>query len=142
MASHNTNKFKSNTIVMWRNLIGIYEPVFIESRDNSNEAPDVWSYSVTAWERCTLYVHEWQLRPMTFGEFASFTHPTSGTWMVGKTRGWMAWVIHFLALNGIVAGIVEAATGNLAALSVTGISLAVLVLFWIYTYRNFTGKTV
>ena len=143
MASHNTNKFKSNTIVMWI-MDGLCDdiPLYIESVDNSNEAPDVWRYSITSIGQGTRYEFEYDLRPMTFREFASFTHPKTGEWMVGKTRGWMAVVIHALSLLGIVAGIVEAARGNLAALSVTGISLAVVVLFWVYTYRNFKGTTV
>jgi hypothetical protein len=143
MASHNTSKFHSNTIVM-RKMGGLCPdfPVFIESRDNSNEAPDVWRYSVTDRNHGTRYIPEVLLRPMTFREFALFRHPLTGEWMVGKTRGWMAVVIHALSLLGIVAGIVEGARGNLPALSVTGISLGVLVLFWAFTYRNFKGTTV
>jgi hypothetical protein len=142
MASNNTNKYKPNTIVMWRNMIGGDEPVFIESVDNSNEAPDKWRYTFTVWKRVTLRCYEYDLRPMTFREFASFQHLLTGKWMVGKTRGWMAVVIHALSLLGIGAGLAQAAMGNLAALSVTGISLAVVVLFWVYTYRNFKGTTV
>jgi hypothetical protein len=141
MASHNTSKYHANTIVMWRKTMR-YIPVFVESKDNSNEAPDVWRYSVTDMNYGTRWVPEYLLHPMTFDEFASFTNPKTGAWMVGRTRGWMAVVIHALSLLGIVAGIVEAAMGNLAALSVTGISLAVLVLFWVFTYRNFKGTTL
>jgi len=139
MASHNTNKFKSNTIVMWRKTMR-YIPVFVESKDNSNEAPDVWRYSVTDMNYGTRWVPEYLLHPMTFEEFASFTHPKTGAWMVGKTRGWMALVIHLLSAFGLGTSLKDAiAYGNLASLWVTGISLAVVVLFWVFTYRNFKG---
>jgi hypothetical protein len=145
MASHNTNKYKSNTIVMWRGTMRDTmrdTPAFVESKDNSNEAPDEWWYTLTVNQSVTARFPEVLLRPMTFDEFASFTHPLTGEWMVGKTRGWMAVVIHALSLLGIVAGIVETARGNIAALSVTGISTAVVALFWVMTRRNFKGTTV
>jgi len=141
MASHNTSKYHANTIVIFTAMMQDY-PAFVEARDNSNEAPDTWAYTLTMPGWGPIFANEADLRPMTFEEFASFTHPKTGGWMVGKTRGWMAVVIHALSLLGIVAGIAQAAMGNIAALSVTGISLAVLVLFWVYTYRNFKGTTV
>lgn len=157
MASHNTHKFKSNTIVMWKtgvkntyNIItrkksikNTYTPAFIEAVNNSNEFPDTWQYSITIFDKKPFFTAEDNLRPITLREFACFRHPKTGNWMVGKTRGWMAYIIHLISLNAITLSLREAFEyGNLAALSVTAISLATIILFWIYTNRNLKGKTV
>lgn len=78
---------------------------------------------------------EKKLRPITFGEFAWFRHPRSLKWMSGKTRGWMAALIHlfsFVLCYGI-------ATTSLAWAPAP---LVIPALYWYMTWRNFKGLTV
>jgi len=106
MASHNTNRYDSNTIVMWKGSTKTV-PVFIESRDNSNEAPDKWRYSITFLEWGTFFAPEENLRPMTFREFCWYRHPKTGQRRVGNNPAWavlfahVVWLACWLAIGGI-----------------------------------------
>lgn len=91
---------------------------------------------VTLWYlEKTMQWPERLLRPITFGEFVWFIHPRSGKWMSGKTRGWMAVLIHLFTLV-LCAGV---ATTSLAWAPAP---LLIPALYWYMTWRNFTGRTV
>jgi hypothetical protein len=135
MPSHNTNLYKSNTIVMWNGMLLRSEPVFIESRDNSNERPDEWWYTVTFFEGPAIRVNEFSLRPMTFREFAWFQHPLSGKMMVGKNPAWSALVIHVMAVAFLVAS--PSSDPWWVPVAITS---AMVAGFWFFTHRQFKGK--
>lgn len=78
------------------------------------------------------------LRALTFAEFASFTHPESGVWMVGNTRGYMALIIHLFALALIAAAVHTWGDGPTWTAAVLGV--AIIAGFWIGTYLNYTGR--
>ena len=87
MASNNTNKFQSNTIVMCHRCGTAYIPAFIEDVDNSNEAPGVFRYRVTLFpDKPAQWVPEGDLRHMTVMEALWFRHPKAGHMMIGKNR--------------------------------------------------------
>ena len=91
---------------------------------------------VTLW--CLEKTMQWPerlLRPITFSEFVWFIHPRTGKWISGKTRGWMAVLIHLFALI-LCAGI---ATTSLAWAPAP---LVIPALYWYMTWRNFKGLTV
>lgn len=95
---------------------------------------------VTVWAASEFGSQQWHfveadLRPITFSEFVWFIHPRSGKWMSGKTRGWMAVLIHLFTLI-LCAGI---ATTSLAWAPAP---LVIPALYWYMTWRNFKGLTV
>lgn len=143
--SRKTYKYHVNTMVMHKSQFKKDEPAMISSHRNSNpKKPDDWTYDIlTASWGPVLDVPEQDLRPMTFREFVSFKNPATEEWMVGKTRGWMALIIHIISAYGIGTSLKDViAYGNLASLSVAGIAAGVLVGFWIFTFRNYKGTTV
>lgn len=83
-------------------------------------------------------VSEIDVRAQTWWEFASFMHPMSGLWMVGKTRGYMAAIIHLFA--GILIAVSLATWGDGPTWTATVIGVWLLVGFWIGTWLNYTGR--
>lgn len=81
-----------------------------------------------------MEVPERFLRPLTFGEFASFHHPDTGLWMSGKTRGYMAAIIHLFTVLLFGASIAQDATwwSAFALIPVAG--------YWLGTWMNYTGR--
>ncbi len=145
MASSHSNKFTPGTIQMLRGGMGYFEPrpdipAYVESVDNSNEAPDTWRYSITIKRgEPAFYVDEARLRTMTKKEYAWFKHPKDGKWMCGRTEGWMAIIIHIAFVTG--STVCLSTVGKDAAW--TGMIPLVLMVvgFWRYTMRNYSGKT-
>lgn len=138
MASHNTNLYKSNTIVMWKGSTGHVRPAFVEARDNSNEAPDTWRYSITLLDWGFFdYVPEEQLRPMTFREFCWFRHPKTGKMKVGRNHAWEAIFIHVFALAVLIAS-----PWSQPWWVPVLITLGMVAGFWIFTYKQFNGTQV
>lgn len=94
-----------------------------------NEVVTVWYLGET------MQWPERLLRPITFGEFLWFRHPRSLKWMSGKTRGWMAVLIHLFSFV-LCAGV---ATTSLAWAPAP---LVIPAVYWYMTWRNFKGLTV
>jgi hypothetical protein len=136
MASHNTNRYDSNSIVMWKGSTSTV-PVFIESRDNSNEAPDKWRYSITFLEWGTFFAPEDNLRPMTFREFRCFRHPKTGQLRVGNNPAWAVlfahavWLACVLAIRGIDEPFWKAFFIGTLLIAFGG--------FWFFTWMQFKG---
>lgn len=75
---------------------------------------------------------EEHLRTMTFSEFCWFYHPTAHHWMSGKTRGWMAVLIHVFTLILCL--------GIASTLGWWGVApLVIPALYWWGAYMNFKG---
>lgn len=85
-----------------------------------------------------IKVPERFLRKMKWAEFCLFIHPLTGHMMCGKTRGYMAVIIHLFGLILIGVGIATWADGSTWTAIVIGV--AILVLFWVGTWKNHTGK--
>ncbi len=83
-------------------------------------------------------VNERLVRGLRYREFIWFRHPITGNWMCGKTRGYMAVIIHMFALVLIVLGI--ATWGDGPTWTAIVIGAAILLGFWIGTRNNYTGK--
>lgn len=123
-------KFQRGTFV---NFVGRYDTLPMEvlgTKDNGGDR------IVSCYIRGT----EWQflesdLRTLVFREFAWFMHPRTGKWMSGKTRGWMAVLIHLFTLI-LCAGI--ATTHGWWGLC----PIVIPAAYWYYTWRNFKGLTV
>ncbi len=86
----------------------------------------------------TIPVQDYFVRGLTYREFIWFRNPITGNWMCGKTRGYMAVIIHLFALLLIVLGIATWGQGPTWTAIVIG--AAILLGFWIGTRNNYTGK--
>ncbi len=135
--SRNDHKYHAGEIVMWPSLTYGIRPVLINKA--SWDAHIGQHFYVCTMDGHAEYspFYEHKLRPMTFREFASFTHPVTGRWMVGKTRGYMAAIIHALGLLFIALGVVDAVQGYFDALIGSGIGAFMLGGFWLGTYANY-----
>lgn len=80
------------------------------------------------------------LRRPTFWEFLWFRNPNTGGWMFGKTRGWMAILIHVFGSIVIYCSttVVQAWWNVLVAF----IGIAPIAAVWIGVKRNLTKKWV
>lgn len=83
-----------------------------------------------------IAMNEASLRTLTFREFASFIHPITGGWMVGKTRGYMAALIHLFSFFLLGASVSQDG-GWWSAFA-----LIPVVGFWIGTYKNWNKSWV
>jgi len=81
-----------------------------------------------------IKVPERFLRKMKWSEFCLFKHPVTGNLMSGKTRGYMALVIHLFTALLFSASIVQDASWWSA------FALIPVVGYWIGTRMNFIGK--
>ncbi len=79
-------------------------------------------------------IPERYLRALTFGEFAWFRHPVTGHMMSGKTRGYMAVVIHLFTLLLFFGSIAQDASWWSA------FALIPVVGYWFGTRMNYLGK--
>lgn len=79
-------------------------------------------------------VSEVFVRALTFREFAWFRHPLTGHLMSGKTRGYMAAIIHLFTALLFGASIAQEATwwSAFALIPVAG--------YWLGTWMNYTGR--
>lgn len=82
---------------------------------------------------------ESSLRELTFLEFACHKDTRGRGFMVGKTRGWMALLIHVFTLILIGASFTIQGPWLLAPLLIGG---GVLAIFWVSTRMNFTKRLV
>jgi len=82
---------------------------------------------------------ESSLRELTFLEFACHKDTGGHGFMVGKTRGWMALLIHVFTLILIGASFTIQGPWLLAPLL---IGSGVLAIFWVSTRMNFTKRLV
>jgi len=94
-----------------------------------------WSHIT---DNAVHWIDEADLRAQTFTEFASFIHPQTHGWMVGKTRGYMAAIIHLLALALI--GVSLATWGDGPTWTAAVLGVAIIAGFWWGTWNNFTGR--
>lgn len=90
----------------------------------------------TFWE----HVYGEVLRRPTFREFIWFRNPNTGAWMFGKTRGWMAILIHLFALIIFSCGFTIEEFGWQLFTHVFG--LAIIGLMWLGTWMNYTKRWV
>lgn len=102
-------------------------PMLVEF--TKNEMVTVWYLGKT------MQWPERLLRPITFSEFLWFRHPRSRKWMSGKTRGWMAVLIHLFTFL-LCAGI------GTTSLAWAPAPMVIPALYWWMTWRNFKGLTV
>ncbi len=89
---------------------------------------------VICWPSPTPYpVHQAAIHRLTFVRFALFRHPSSGVWMSGKTRGWVALLIHLFSAM-LCGGSVAQSGGWWSAFA-----LIPIVVYWIGSYKNWNG---
>lgn len=90
----------------------------------------------------TVLSHEWGevLRRPTFREFIWFRNPNTGGWMFGKTRGWMAGIIHLFSLIIFSCGFTIEEFGW--QLFTHAFGLSIIALMWYGTWANYTKKWV
>ena len=80
------------------------------------------------------------LRSPTFREFIWFRNPNTGGWMFGKTRGWMAILIHVFALIIFSCGFTIEEFGW--QLFTHAFGLAIIGLMWLGSWMNYTKRWV
>ena len=135
------NNYSPNDVVMW-NLDLNGRPWSVEYQHTDNAHP--YGLTVIVQGSRTVKAMSEELRPPTFGEFAWFKHPRTGGWMSGKTRGYMAVIIHLFALALFVIGIRTSFITlygkfiEFDALPLLGSAIGVLVAlgYWIGTHNN------
>jgi len=121
-------KFETGTLVVWAGEVCLVD---------HNSWHD--TVHVVFWpDKKPVRVNEYDLRTLTFRDFIWFRHPLTGHYMCGKTRGYMAAIINLFAL--ILIGIGIATWGDGATWTAIVMGVAVLVLFWVGTWKNYTGK--
>lgn len=125
-------KFEPGTLVKWT-----------QHNDNITYIVDHNSAADLCWIHHYRFnqpipVAERMVRGLRYHEFCWFLHPETGNWMCGKTRGYMAVIIHMFALVLIVLGI--ATWGDGPTWTAIVIGAAILLGFWIGTRNNYTGK--
>ena len=125
--------FSPNDVVMW-SLDLKERPWSVEYQHTDNSHPH--GLTVIVQGSRTVKAMSEELRPLTFGEFAWFKHPRTGGWMSGKTRGYMAIIIHLFSM--LLTGAAEAQGfswwGVLGLLPVGG--------YWFGTWMNYTKRWV
>lgn len=123
--------------------IGIVEPSS-QYRANIGHVVSVeMHYVVKCWAlgRTALSnVYGEVLRRPTFREFIWFRNPNTGAWMFGKTRGWMAILIHLFALIIFSCGFTIEEFGW--QLFTHAFGLAIIGLMWLGSWMNYTKRWV
>lgn len=142
---------------------------------NEYNPNDIVKWSKDKWGRCWSVVYQWtdgharpvgttiieygtqrtevndkDIRRLTFREFIWFEHPTTLHMMSGKTRGYMAIIIHLFALGLCAASVTTCFVvidGKYVEFDPTPligavISIDVLLLYWWGTFQNWRGKWV
>ena len=86
--------------------------------------------------------HVWgeKLRRPKFREFIWFRNPNTGGWMFGKTRGWMAILIHLFALIIFSCGFTIEEFGW--QLFTHAFGLSIIGLMWLGSWMNHTKRWV
>lgn len=111
----------------------IYEMCVLSSE---TQFRDGWmNYAVDTIIGLKEHIREAALRRPTFLEFAWYLHP-SGHYMCGKTRGYMAIIIHAFCLT---MAAVMASTG---VWWMTWLPALIVGAFWLGTWKNFKGTWV
>jgi len=127
------NEFDPNDVVMW-NLDTRERPWSVEYQHTDNSHP--YGLTIIVQGSRTAKAMSEELRPLTFREFVWFEHPVTLHMMSGKTRGYMAIIIHVMTF--LLTGAAEAQGfswwGLLCLLPVAG--------YWWGTWNNYTGKWV
>lgn len=95
--------WKNNTLKMWRGL-----PCLVESSVNSNDAPDVFHYTLTVRQKLTPNIEEGEIDIMPLKKFRFFEHPEKRpgyfwSYMVGRTPiAW--WIIQYFGSWAAIGG--------------------------------------
>ena len=118
----------------------------VEPSSQYKKAPDgtyYMHYVMKGWDRAGLYwehILGEELRAPTFREFLWFRNPNTGGWMFGKTRGWMAILIHLFALIIFSCGFTIEEFGW--QLFTHAFGLAIIGLMWLGSWMNYTKRWV
>jgi hypothetical protein len=126
--------FDPNDVVMWsKDASG--RPWSVEYTWTDGHARPVGTTLIVKGDRQAEVPLE-ELRPLKWREFIWFKHPRTGAWMSGKTRGYMAVIIHLFSmmLTGAAHGQSFSWWGLLGLLPVGG--------YWLGTRNNYTGRWV
>jgi hypothetical protein len=84
-----------------------------------------------------IIVPEADVRRLTWREFVWFKHPTTGMMMSGKTRGYMAIIIHVFALIIGALGFTVDGPWKVAPFILCA---GIVGVYWLGTRNNFTGR--